>query len=152
MKKSQKYLIKNMQETIEITRYSLASIGLINIDKRSRGQPNIRGKDACERDTTDAGLKEDNITNRASQRTKIYNLNKIYISTDQHIFIVKSLLSSVSSQLLWRTSFKLRTKTTQYIYVEGRWTHFSFRSHEQYISHSYSIKKMYVLYSTVSSP
>ena len=32
--------------------------------KRKRGRPNLRRKDACKRDMTEAGLKEDNATNR----------------------------------------------------------------------------------------
>ena len=38
--------------------------------KRRRGQPNLRWKDACERDMTEVGLKEDNATNRAAWRKK----------------------------------------------------------------------------------
>ena len=37
--------------------------------KRRRGRPNLRWKDACKRDMTEAGLKEDNATNRAELRT-----------------------------------------------------------------------------------
>ena len=36
--------------------------------KRRRGRPNLRWKDACKRDMTEAGLKEDNATNRAEWR------------------------------------------------------------------------------------
>ena len=32
--------------------------------KISRGRPNLRWKDVCERNMTEAGLKEDNATNR----------------------------------------------------------------------------------------
>ena len=39
--------------------------------KRRRGRPNLRGKDACKRDMTQAGLKEDNATNRAKWRKKL---------------------------------------------------------------------------------
>ena len=38
--------------------------------KRRRGRPNLRWKDACKRDMTLAGLKEDNATNRAEWRKK----------------------------------------------------------------------------------
>ena len=34
--------------------------------KRRRGRPNLRWKDACKRDMTAVGLKEDNTTNRAA--------------------------------------------------------------------------------------
>ena len=34
--------------------------------KRKRGRPNLRWKDACKRDMTEAGLKEDNATNKES--------------------------------------------------------------------------------------
>ena len=37
--------------------------------KRRRDRPNIRWKDACKRDMTQAGLKEDNATNRAEWKT-----------------------------------------------------------------------------------
>ena len=36
--------------------------------KRRRGQPNIRWKDACKRDMTEVGLKEDKTTNRAANQ------------------------------------------------------------------------------------
>ena len=39
--------------------------------KRRRGRPNLRWKDACKRDMTEVGLKEDNTTNRAAWRNKI---------------------------------------------------------------------------------
>ena len=47
---------------------------LLDVDipgKRRRGRPNLRWKDACKRDMTEAGLKEDNATNRAAWRNKI---------------------------------------------------------------------------------
>ena len=34
--------------------------------KRRRGRPNLRWKDACKRDMTEMGLKEDNTANRAA--------------------------------------------------------------------------------------
>ena len=39
--------------------------------KRRRGRPNLRWKYACKRDMTQAGLKEDNATNRAKWRKKL---------------------------------------------------------------------------------
>ena len=39
--------------------------------KRRRGRPNLRWKDACKRDMTQAGLKEDNAKNRAEWRKKL---------------------------------------------------------------------------------
>ena len=39
--------------------------------KRRRGRPNQRWKDACKRDMTEAGLKEDNATNREARRKKL---------------------------------------------------------------------------------
>ena len=39
--------------------------------KRRRGRPNLRWKDACKRDMTEVGLKEDNTTNRAAWSNKI---------------------------------------------------------------------------------
>ena len=39
--------------------------------KRIRGRPSLRWKDACKRDMTQAGLKEDNATNRAIWRKKL---------------------------------------------------------------------------------
>ena len=39
--------------------------------KRRRGRPSLRWKDACKRDMTQAGLKEDNATNRAIWRKKL---------------------------------------------------------------------------------
>ena len=39
--------------------------------KRRRGRPSLRWKDACKRDMTQAGLKEDNATNRAEWRKKL---------------------------------------------------------------------------------
>ena len=39
--------------------------------KRRRGRPSLRWKDACKRDMTQAGLKEDNATNRALWRKKL---------------------------------------------------------------------------------
>ncbi len=38
---------------------------------RRRGRRNLRWKDACKRDMTQAGLKEDNATNRVEWRKKI---------------------------------------------------------------------------------
>ena len=35
-------------------------------NKRRRGRPNLSGKDECNIDMTEAGLKEDNTTNRAA--------------------------------------------------------------------------------------
>ena len=40
--------------------------------KRRRQRPCLRWKDACKRDMTQAGLKEDNSTNRAAWWKKIY--------------------------------------------------------------------------------
>ena len=39
--------------------------------KRRRGRSNLRWTDACKRDMTQAGLKEDNATNRAEWRKKL---------------------------------------------------------------------------------
>ena len=39
--------------------------------KRRRGRPNLRWKDACKRDMTEVGLKEDNATNRAGWRKRL---------------------------------------------------------------------------------
>ena len=39
--------------------------------KRRRGRPSLRWKDACKRDMTQAGLKEENATNRAIWRKKL---------------------------------------------------------------------------------
>ena len=39
--------------------------------KRRRGRPNLRWKDAFQRDMTEAELKEDNATNRAEWRKKL---------------------------------------------------------------------------------
>ena len=39
--------------------------------KIRRGRPNLRWKDACKRDMTEIGLKEDNTTNRAAWRNTI---------------------------------------------------------------------------------
>ena len=47
---------------------------LLGVDisgERRRGRPNLRWKDACKRDMTQAGLKEDNATNRATWRKKL---------------------------------------------------------------------------------
>ena len=41
---------------------------MLNVDiqgKRIQERPNLRWKDACKRDMAEAGLKEDNATNRA---------------------------------------------------------------------------------------
>ena len=38
---------------------------------RRRGRPNLRWEDACKRDMTQAGLKEDSATNRAEWRKKL---------------------------------------------------------------------------------
>ena len=43
----------------------------IPVKRRRRGRPNLRWKDACKRDTTYAGLKEDKATNRAEWRKKL---------------------------------------------------------------------------------
>ena len=43
--------------------------------KRRRGRSNLGWKDVCKRDMTQAGLKEDNATNRAEWRNK---LNQLY--------------------------------------------------------------------------
>ena len=39
--------------------------------KRRRGRPHLRWKDACKRDIAQAGLKEDNATNRAEWGKKL---------------------------------------------------------------------------------
>ena len=39
--------------------------------ERRRGRPNLRWKDACKGDMTEARLKEDNAANRAEWRNKI---------------------------------------------------------------------------------
>ena len=41
-------------------------------EKRRRGRSNLGWKDVCERDMTQAGLKEDNATNRVEWRKKVY--------------------------------------------------------------------------------
>ena len=48
--------------------------GMLDVDiprKRRRRRPNLTWNDACKRDMTKAGLKEDNTTNRAAWRKKI---------------------------------------------------------------------------------
>ena len=48
--------------------------GMLDVDipvKRRGGRPNLRWKDACKRDMTQAGLKEDNATNKAEWRKKL---------------------------------------------------------------------------------
>ena len=40
--------------------------------KRRRGRPNLRWKDACKRDMTEAGLREDNTTNRKEENSQLY--------------------------------------------------------------------------------
>ena len=53
--------VRRMKEE-HIVRIMLA----VNIPgKRRRGRPNLRWKDACKRDMTEMGLKEDNTTHRA---------------------------------------------------------------------------------------
>ena len=42
--------------------------------KRRRGRPNLRWKDACKRDMTEVGLKEDKTTNRAAWRNTIISM------------------------------------------------------------------------------
>ena len=39
--------------------------------KRRRGRPNLQWKDACKKDMTKVGLKDDNTTNMAAWRKKI---------------------------------------------------------------------------------
>ena len=39
--------------------------------KRRRGRPNLRWQDACKRDMTEVGLKEDTTTHRTAWRNKI---------------------------------------------------------------------------------
>ena len=39
--------------------------------KRRRGLPNLRWKDSCKRNMTQAGLREDDATNRAGLRKKL---------------------------------------------------------------------------------
>ena len=39
--------------------------------KRRRGRPNLRWTDACKREMTEVGLKEDKTTNRAAWRNKM---------------------------------------------------------------------------------
>ena len=49
-------------------------IRMLDVDipgNRRRGRPNLRWIDACKRDMTEAGLKEDNTTNRAAWRKMI---------------------------------------------------------------------------------
>ena len=48
-----------------------AICGHIIPGKIIRGRPNLRCKDACNRDMTQAGLKEDNATNRTEWRKKL---------------------------------------------------------------------------------
>ena len=43
----------------------------VDIPGKRRGRPSLRWKDACKRDMTQAGLKEDNATNRAKWRKKL---------------------------------------------------------------------------------
>ena len=40
--------------------------------KRRRGRPSLKWSDACKRDMTEAGLKEDNATNREAWKIIIY--------------------------------------------------------------------------------
>ena len=42
-----------------------------NTREKKKRAPNLRWKDACKRDMTQAGLKEDNATNRAEWRKKL---------------------------------------------------------------------------------
>ena len=41
------------------------------LGKRRRGRPNLRWKDTCKRDMTQAGLNEDNATNMTEWRKKL---------------------------------------------------------------------------------
>ena len=43
----------------------------VDIPGKRRGWPNLRWKDACKRDMTQAELKEDSTTNRAEWRKKL---------------------------------------------------------------------------------
>ena len=48
--------------------------GMLDVDipgKRRRRWPNLRWKDACKRDMTEAGQEDDNATNRAAWRKKL---------------------------------------------------------------------------------
>ena len=48
--------------------------------KRRRGRPNLRWKDACKRDMIQAGLKEDNATNRAKWRKKLISYRRLQMT------------------------------------------------------------------------
>ena len=59
--------VRRMKEEHTVT-------GMLDVDisgRRRRGRPNIMSKDACKRDMTKAGLKENNTTNRAAWRNTI---------------------------------------------------------------------------------
>ena len=43
--------------------------------KRRRGRPNLRCKDACKRDMTEAGFREDDATNRVEWRKKLISIS-----------------------------------------------------------------------------
>ena len=45
--------------------------------KRRRGWPNLRWTDACKRDMTEVGLKEDKTTNRAAWRNMIISYSAV---------------------------------------------------------------------------
>ena len=60
-------LVRRMKEEHIVRR-------MLDVDipgKRRRGRPNLRLKDACNRDMTKVGLKDDKTTNRAALRNKI---------------------------------------------------------------------------------
>ena len=69
--------------------------------KRRRGRPNLRWKDACKRDMTEMGLKEDNTTNRAALVNvnvyialvlKLYYLSTIFCQQLPHVLLGDAIL------------------------------------------------------------
>ena len=74
MQASYKITEKRLKPREENERGAHSEKKMLDVDipgKRRKGRPNIRWKDACRRDMTEAGLKENNATNSAAWRNKI---------------------------------------------------------------------------------
>ena len=74
--------------------------GTTRVVQAGRGRPNLRWKDACNRDMTQTGLKEDNAANRAEWRTKLISYTDDPRWRDKPGMKKKTFISSLSTHVL----------------------------------------------------
>ena len=82
--------------------------------KRRRGRPNLRWKDVCKRNMTQAGLKEDNETKRAEWRKKLISYTGDPKWREQYtLSLCITFIEQVLNDMLITGNFQQRCRQSQ---------------------------------------